>query len=83
MPLPIQKLLNQELLSLYFEDHNHEKSIEIINRQIELSSDSLIRFDYEIKKLTPLLVLGRVDDAASSTCFLNGYEDFAGATDVS
>lgn len=65
MPLPIQKLLNQELLSLYFEDHNHEKSIEIINRQIELSSDSLIRFDYEIKKLTPLLVLGRVDDAAS------------------
>lgn len=65
MPGDIQKILNQELLGFAFSDKNHSRSLDIINRQIQLTANKDERFNYEIKKITPLVALGRSYDAVA------------------
>lgn len=63
MPKTIQKGLNQELLGFSFSDKDYIRSLDIINRQIQLADGNKERFDFEIKKITPLLALGKSSDA--------------------
>ncbi|MDL2222405.1 hypothetical protein LJC35_07640 [Parabacteroides sp. OttesenSCG-928-N08] len=65
MPKEQQKILNQELLGFTFLDNDFDRSLSIIERQIELSSNEEDRFDFEIKKITPLIVLGSSTDAVA------------------
>ncbi|MDE6668835.1 MAG: hypothetical protein K2K26_04020 [Muribaculaceae bacterium] len=65
MPKDIQQKLNQELLSFSFADKDFSKSLEIIDKQIELADNEAERFNFEIKKITPLISLGRSTDAVA------------------
>lgn len=65
MPKKIQRNLNQELLSFSFADKEPQKSLEIIARQIDLADNNTERIDFEIKKITPLIALGRSTDAVT------------------
>lgn len=65
MPEEIRRTLNQELLSFSFADKTPEKSLEIIERQIELTDNGKDRIDFEIKKIIPLISMGRSRDAAA------------------
>lgn len=59
MPEEIRRMLNQHLLGLSIKLNDREKTLEIINRQIELSDTGKERLNFEIKKIVPLLLLGR------------------------
>lgn len=63
MPKKFQKLLNQDLLGLSFSDKDYIRSLDIINRQIQLADDNKERLNFEIKKITPLVALGKSSDA--------------------
>lgn len=65
MPKEIQQGLNQELLSFSFADKNPQKSLSIIARQIDLADNNTERIDFEIKKINPLITLGRSIDAVT------------------
>ena len=65
MPTGIQRMLNQELLGFSFEDKDFGTSLEIIDRQIKLADNEGERLNFEIKKITPLLSLGRSVEAAA------------------
>lgn len=59
MPENIRKILNQELLGFSFSDKDYPRSLDIIDRQIRLAKDKRERLNFEIKKITPLISLGR------------------------
>lgn len=63
MPKKFQKLLNQDLLGFSFSDKDYIRSLDIINRQIQLADDNKERLNFEIKKITPLVALGKSSDA--------------------
>ena len=63
MPENIQKNLNQELLGFSFSDKDYVRSLDIIDRQIRLAEDDRERLNFEIKKIIPLISLGRSIDA--------------------
>ncbi|MDE6023104.1 MAG: hypothetical protein K2G13_06335 [Muribaculaceae bacterium] len=65
MPANIQKILNQELLSFSFSDNDFCRSLNIIERQIQLAKDNKERITFEIKKVVPLITLGRSVDAVA------------------
>lgn len=65
MPANIQKKLNQELLSFSFLDDDYSKSLNIIERQIQLAKDNHERISFEIKKIVPLIHLDRSIDAVA------------------
>lgn len=65
MPKNIQKNLNQELLEFSFSDKDFSRSLGIIEQQIRLADDKNERFDFEIKKITPLVALGKSSDAVA------------------
>ena len=65
MPDNIQKNLNQELLGFTFADKDYSRSLELIERQIRLADDNKKRFNFEIKKITPLVALDRSSDAVA------------------
>lgn len=64
MPEEIRRMLNQHLLGLSHK-LNGEKTLEIINRQIELSDTGKERLNFEIKKIVPLQLLGRSAQAVA------------------
>lgn len=63
MPAEIQRQLNQELLGFSFADKDFDMSIRLIDRQIDLAETAEERLDFEVKKITPLLSLGRDREA--------------------
>ena len=63
MPENIQKNLYQELLGFSFSDKDYVRSLDIIDRQIRLAEDDRERLNFEIKKIIPLISLGRSIDA--------------------
>lgn len=65
MPENIRKILNQELLGFAFSDKDYPRSLDIIDRQIRLAKDKRERLNFEIKKITPLISLGRSIDAVA------------------
>ncbi len=65
MPERVQKELNQELLGFSFSDKDYSRSLDLIERQIRLADDNKERLDFEIKKITPLVALGRSSDAVA------------------
>ncbi|MDE7125231.1 MAG: hypothetical protein K2O12_01960, partial [Muribaculaceae bacterium] len=65
MPEGIQKDLNQVLLGFSFADKDFIRSLDIIERQIQLSDNDAERFMFEAKKITPLISLGRNTDAVA------------------
>lgn len=65
MPENIRKILNQELLGFAFSDKDYPRSLDIIDRQIRLAEDKRERLNFEIKKITPLISLGRSIDAVA------------------
>ncbi|WP_290077531.1 hypothetical protein [uncultured Duncaniella sp.] len=65
MPDNIQKNLNQQLLGFTFADKDYSRSLELIERQIRLADDNNKRFSFEIKKIKPLVALGRSSDAVA------------------
>ncbi len=65
MPENIRKILNQELLGFSFSDKDYPRSLDIIDRQIRLAEDKRERLNFEIKKITPLISLGRSIDAVA------------------
>lgn len=65
MPENIRKILNQELLGFSFSDKDYPRSLDIIDRQIRLAKDKRERLNFEIKKITPLISLGRRIDAVT------------------
>lgn len=65
MPENIRKILNQELLGFSFSDKDYRRSLDIIDRQIRLAKDKRERLNFEIKKITPLISLGRSIDAVA------------------
>ncbi|MDE6783514.1 MAG: hypothetical protein K2J17_07320, partial [Paramuribaculum sp.] len=65
IPETNQKTLNQELLGFSFSDKDYSRSLDIIERQIRLADDNNERFNFEIKKITPLVALGRSSDAVA------------------
>ncbi len=65
MPENIRKILNQELLGFSFSDKDYPRSLDIIDRQIRLAKDKRERLNFEIKKITPLISLGRSIDAVA------------------
>ena len=65
MPVNIRRQLNQELLGFSFADKDFEKSLEIIDRQIKLAENDTERLDFEIKKIIPLISLGRSTEAVA------------------
>lgn len=65
MPVRIQKGLNQELLGFSFSDKDYSRSLDLIERQIRLADDNEERFNFEIKKITPLVALNRSSDAVA------------------
>lgn len=65
MPDNIQKNLNQELLGFTFSDKDYSRSLDIIERQIGLADDNNERLNFEIKKITPFVALGRSSDAVA------------------
>ena len=64
MPAEIRKALNQELLSFSFEDKDYNNALHIIDRKILLATDKRERFSFQLKKIIPLLSLGREKEAA-------------------
>lgn len=65
MPKNIKKRINQELLGFSFYDKDFNKSLGIIERQIRLSDNGEERFNFELKKITPLISLGRNREAVA------------------
>lgn len=65
MPKNIQKNLNQELLEFSFSDKDYFRSLGIIEQQIRLTDDQKERFNFEIKKITPLVTLGKSSEAVA------------------
>ena len=65
MPDNIPKNLNQELLGFTFSDKDYSRSLDIIKRQIGLADNNNERLNFEIKKITPLVALGRSSDAVA------------------
>lgn len=65
MPEDIRLTLNQELLGFSFADKDFRKSLKLIDRQIDLADNDAERFNFEIKKITPLISLGRSIDAVA------------------
>ncbi|MDE6383614.1 MAG: hypothetical protein K2K79_04585 [Paramuribaculum sp.] len=65
IPETNQMTLNQELLGFSFSDKDYSRSLDIIERQIRLAEDNNERFNFEIKKITPLVALGRSSDAVA------------------
>ena len=65
MPERIQKELNQLLLGFSFSDKDYSRSLDLIERQIRLADDNKERLNFEIKKITPLVALGRSSDAVA------------------
>jgi len=65
MPENIRKILNQELLGFSFSDKDYPRSLDIIDRQIRLAKDKRERLNFEIKKITPFIALGRSIDAVA------------------
>lgn len=65
MPDNIQKNLNQELLGFTFSDKDYSRSLDIIEHQIGLADNNNERLNFEIKKITPLVALGRSSDAVA------------------
>ena len=63
MPKNIKRRINQDLLGFSFYDKDFNKSLDIIERQIRLSDNGEERFNFELKKITPLVSLGRNRDA--------------------
>lgn len=60
-----RRRLNQELLGFAFADKDFSAALSLIDRQIALAPDAGSRFNFELKKITPLLSLGRSQEAAA------------------
>lgn len=60
-----QKSLNQKLLGFANSDKDFNRSLSIIDRQIALASDEHERIEFEVKKIVPLISLGRDREAVA------------------
>lgn len=60
-----RRRINQELLGFAYADKDFDTALSIISRQIALAPDADSRFNFELKKITPLLSLGRVQEAVA------------------
>lgn len=60
-----QKSLNQKLLGFANSDKDFNRSLSIIDRQIALASDENERIEFEVKKIVPLISLGRNREAVA------------------
>lgn len=60
-----QKSLNQRLLYFANSDGDFNRSLSIIDRQIALASDENERIEFEVKKIVPLISLGRNTEAVA------------------
>lgn len=60
-----QKSLNQKLLGFANSDKDFNRSLSIIDRQIALASDENERIEFEVKKIVPLIVLGKNREAVA------------------
>lgn len=57
--------VNQERLGLSFKDKDYVRSLDLVQSQLGLTDDAHWRIDFEIKKISPLISLGRTKEAIS------------------
>lgn len=55
--------VNQERLGLSFKDKDYVRSLDLVQSQLGLTDDAHWRIDFEIKKISPLISLGRTKEA--------------------
>ena len=61
----IRHRINQELLGFTFADKEFDTALSVIERQIAVAPDAGSKFNFELKKITPLLSLGRLQEAVA------------------
>ena len=55
--------VNQERLGLSFKYKDYVRSLDLVQSQLGLTDDAHWRIDFEIKKISPLISLGRTKEA--------------------